>query len=588
MHARHLLLLVFLLGTVVPKVHSADMLDEIVLFARAGTPAMALRLMDRNQPSAGADPGPWQRWERARIDIYRSQGDWPAIMARADALPGAMAPGFAAWLRTQAVAAALALRQGEQARRRLMVLIWDGSPDALSRYLPQWRRMVIRSYLIDGRVQDAQTAMLRYQLDYGDGGDDWRLLRARVLLRAGRPAEAAAVLSRGKTAGARVLSLLARSRAGTISFQQARGESKPMLDGGKLDAALAYRLWATLAEAGQKAGNAAGTVDALEHALSFKRRAGDPDGLVSVRADTLWDAYAAYAQRLANRRQLLVGSFADWLSLAARLARRHPLDARALYAYLVLHADSAARRKAATRLVDLLSGDPERVQVLRQLFLESRHFVNLEAVPEPARRVLVDQAIAEGDTGLASRLMSGLTQAPAGADPLRWQLRRARVLILGGHHAEGVQVLRDLAEQPKVLEGDGFGRLTRVLLELANLGENQDAYDLFARLLAQVADPGHQRELLSWMADSRAAQQRYEEAALLYLKSAILPDVNSMDPRARTARYHAAEMLGKANLKSDARSVYRGLLGVTKEPARRAALERAIQELRLKPDEPGD
>jgi hypothetical protein len=76
---------------------------------------------------------------------------------------------------------------------------------------------------------------------------------------------------------------------------------------------------------------------------------------------------------------------------------------------------------------------------------------------------------------------------------------------------------------------------------------------------------------------------QFDQAALLYLQSAMLPGPTTMDPWAQTARFNAAESLKKAGLSEDARRIYQGLLKITQDPARRALLNRSIQQLWLKP-----
>ena len=90
-----------------------------------------------------------------------------------------------------------------------------------------------------------------------------------------------------------------------------------------------------------------------------------------------------------------------------------------------------------------------------------------------------------------------------------------------------------------------------------------------------------QREILYWIADSRAALGAHQQAAELYLRSAAYQHPTGGDMWGQTARYHAAEQLGKAGLTRDARLVYRALLKHTEDAKQRAVLERNIQQLWL-------
>ena len=63
--------------------------------------------------------------------------------------------------------------------------------------------------------------------------------------------------------------------------------------------------------------------------------------------------------------------------------------------------------------------------------------------------------------------------------------------------------------------------------------------------------------------------------------SAMVVDAKAQDPWAQTARYQAAESLAKAGLQNDARDLFQQLLDTTKDPSRRAVLNREIQRLWL-------
>ncbi len=560
-----------------------DLLGEISRLARGGTPHLAVRLMDEHQPPSHVNPLAWARWERERIYIYEAQADWPAVLARLRRLPKEVPADFVIWAEATMANAEVEMGQGRQARERMARLIWGAHHDAVADHLTGWRRLIIRSYLTEGRVEDAQTAMLRYQLDYGDGSEEWRLLRARVLVRAGRADEAEFLLRDLPRPEARALSLLASSRSGHISSHKLRENVMGLLQDEGLEAGLAYQLWGTLAEAARREGDGESRIVALEHAVALLHRTLVADSPVQPDADRLWAAYETYAQELANQQQLLVGNFPAWFALAESMAAEQPVRARAVYAYLALNTDNgAASDEAHGQLVGLQEVE-HGPQVLRQLYLNSKRFQNADAVPRAARYALVEQAIGEGDILLASRLMRGLDQAPAGTDAMVWGLRRARVLILGGQPSEGIAVLRGLLDSQQSLSPELVDRTNQVLFDLQTLGQHQVAYELFGKVLERVQDPKAARELLFWMADSLAAEDQHVAAARLYLRSAMMPGPHAMDPWAQSARYRAAEALAEAGLRDDARFLYEGLLKATEEPDRQAVLRRTIQQLWLMP-----
>ncbi|HEY3487266.1 MAG TPA: tetratricopeptide repeat protein, partial [Gammaproteobacteria bacterium] len=222
------------------------------------------------------------------------------------------------------------------------------------------------------------------------------------------------------------------------------------------------------------------------------------------------------------------------------------------------------------------------MQLLRQLFVDTRPFPTMANIPDPVRYALVDDALAKNDIVLAGRLMSGFETVPAGADPFEWNLRRARILVLGGQHAEGIAVLNKLLQTDLQLERAGWDRVLQVVFDLQTVGRHEDAIDLFKNILQRPLEPQLQREILYWQADSYKALEDHPRAAWLYLKSATLFDAQGLDPWGQTARFQAAEVLAEAGLTEDARRIYEELLRITPEPERRAAIKYKLQELWLK------
>jgi len=600
-----------------PNVGTAD-LDEVRTLAEGGAASLALRLLDRGQPSAKTDTAGWTQWERERVQIYAATKDWAAMIKRLDNLPPGLPAEFVRWARTQQAQAYLAGGDAPAARGVLRRLIWTGDkPEA--KWLAQWRHLIIRTYLEQGRSQDAYTALLRYQQDYGEATLADVMLRARILLGLGRPGDAARLLrSHAKTPEGAMLYRLARLRSGAVTahdalrgaLQQARAAQKkrsekgkkarkdqPASDGhsaggaGQDSPALAAQQWAVVAEAARHAGDRATRAYALERVISASRDRPLPAGLFSFDGDSLWDAYTDYAVHLGNRAHFLIGDDDRWFAAAEKARKKTPVRARSLYALLMLHGqDSASRVRAAKAYVSTLKPDAGDDALLTSLFLHSpRHFPKVGEVPLPVRYALVDIGLKQSDIELASRVMATINRPPKGTDTFMWQLRRARIFVYGGRPARGAAVLRTLLKRPTPSDSEGtesldkeqIEHLLQVIFDLQTLGENDTAVDLFKMALQRSDDIRLSREILYWMGDSRKAQKRYVDAARLYLKSAMYGDPQAMDPWAQTARYQAAGALAKAGLRHDARDLYRQLLAVTTDPARRAVLTHDMQQLWL-------
>jgi len=559
--------------------HAGD-LDEVRSLAAAGAHTLALDLLDTEQAPPERDLKGWMRWERERARLLAAEGAWERLAERLAGVPEGVPPAFARWAGSRRAEALLELGEGAEARRVLRGLLW--APKSAPEAIRQWRRLVIRSYLVEGRPRDAYTALLRYRHDYGAGEGAEAVLNGQVLLAQGRAGDAARYLAEVEGNQATIFRLLARLRAGEVPAWRVARDLRALLRNRDLQPAERQLLWAAIAEAAGAAEDWGSQVTALEELLAFDAPLALQAGIFSHTPDTLWQAYLDYAGSVGNRQQLLLGDDAAWLAEAEAAAKRFPARSRAIYALLALQGATGEGRSAGHRgLTRALTSRSWGMAVLRQLYLQAERFAGIEAVPPAVRQTLVDPAIAGGEIQLASRLLEGLAEPPSGTDRVMWQLRRARVFIMAGAHAQGIVVLDTLAESAGELPRRQVDRLVQVLFDLQTVEQHEAAYALFETLFAQVEEAALRRELLYWMADSRRAQSRHREAARLYLRSAGLHRADAMDPWAQTARYQAAKSLAEAGLVEDARRIYRQLLGVTEDTARRAVLERELQQLWL-------
>jgi hypothetical protein len=563
----------------------AQDLSAIGQLARDGAPGLSLSLLDQIQPDFENNPEGWLFFERQRIEIMRGWQQWDDLLQRLQNIPASAPPEFRHWAVVEMANAELQLGDGDGARNLLRRLVWQPPGILTPEQFSLYRRLIIRSYLIDDLLEDARRAMVRYQQDYGTGGSEWRGLQARVLLRAGRADDAAQLLASEQTTDNEILALklLAQLRARQRDSMSILGEARKAAEVKGINPGDQARLWNVAAEAASLGGGHLTAIRALEKAaiLSFSLPPGD--NLFALGGDQLWDRYRKYALEEGNAMQLLIGRDESWLAEASRSRQKTPEKFRAFNVIVMLNATSpSARVKAYEQYLASVTAMPDGIRLLRRLFLGTRQFPTAAMVPDPVRYLLVDDALARNDIGLASELMSDFVQAPAGADPMEWGLRRARVLILGGQHTEGAKVLNEMAaditEKPRQTQD----RLVQVIFDLQAVGKHEDAIALFETLLKQPLQPELRRELLFWQADSYKALNSHARAAWRYLQSATLLDAVGMDPWGQTARFRAAEVLADAGLIDDARRLYQGLMKVTAEPARRAMIKNKLQELWLK------
>ena len=571
-----------LLAAFLPGAVTAANLAEVTELAGSGAAQLALKVLDRGQPAAPEAPEEWQRWERQRIRVLESLQDWQAVARRLADPPAAASPAFRRWAREKRARALLDAERPRAARNELARLIWagEGGPPP-AEDLARWRRLVIRAYQAEGRNRDAYAALLRYRQDHGGGDDEQALLQARVLLANGLPADAAALLEGAEEPQARALRQLARVRADGTVAHEVLPVVRDLAEEPELGARGRRLAWTAVAEAAAAAGEPAARVVALERLLGAGAPGERP--LFEARPADLWQAYLEYAERAGNRARLLLGEDAAWFDLAAKAAERdQPVRRRAVLALLARRAGAEAdRRRAAADLASDLLAHPWGLETGERLFLGASEGERPDAAPDNLLRALVDRAIRRGDLARASELQGRITATPEGPDRAQAYLRRAKVFILGGRPERGIATMHRLLEEVAGLGPDQRDRLLQLVFDLQTLDEHEDALALFETLLSREERAEVRRELYYWMADSHGARGEHLQAARLYLRSAMLPGAETMDPWAQSARYQASKSLTEAGLLEDAATLLRRLLEATKEPGRRAVIRRDLQQLNL-------
>lgn len=559
--------------------------------AGAGAPGLALERMDAAQPDAGEVPAAWARWERARIRILVEAGGLGRALERLAATPGQAPPDYRRWAATRS--AELHLERGDAASARAVLrrLLWRRDTHADAGQRRDWRRLVVRSYLVGDRVDDAVTALRRFEQDFGDHTSTWVVLRTRVLLRAGLAAEAAEAADRLPADPAdelHALALLARLRGERLAPAEAGRRARAAAGAEGTDPADAARFWFVVAEAARARGAAAERALATERSAARARALPAGDRLFRVDGDALWSAWLALGRDYANREQLLIGEDAAWFEAVEAALPEYPVRARSLLAVVALEGAAGARDRAHRALLERLGGDGPGLVVARRAYLHADRFAGLADVPEIVRYRLVDDALQRDDLALATRLMRELPEAPADVSPFAWRLLRARVLVLGGRREQGLRALKDLLADHPDLSGEALDRFLQVVFDLQGAQANEAALELL-RILGRRDLPGQRRrELLYWRAESHEALDRPRRAATLYLRSATLLDGRGGDPWGQTARYHAARMLARAGFVGDARRIYEVLLRVTEDESRRSTLRQRLQKLGLREPAPAD
>ena len=556
-----------------------ERLDLLKRISAAGAPLLTLKMLEQAQPGIDQDLYEWILWEQERLAILARWQQWDQLLVRVEALPLDIPAQFRQQTASYKARAYLELGQTRSARKVLREQIWQNLARDSAEY-ENWRRLIIESYIDDARIEDARVAMLRFDQDFDSTDLDWLLLRARVLVESQRYQQAIRVLQGRDEWQARLVSMLANFRLGRIAKGELWRQVVKRIEDKGLSGEERASLWALGYYAAQEM-SPVDRVVALE--WLFRSGARSPLKLFQLPVDLLWQAYIDYAELVGNRSELLLGDDEQWLQLAAAASKATPIKARSLFAMLMLRSGSedAGNRAASGYMQTFAEVDEAEHQLLESLFNRSKTFSNARNIPAGIRYQLVDLALQSADIEEATRLMSGLNSVPPGSSALDWQLRQSRVLILGGRYDEGNQVLESLIGDYVEADVDATDRILQVLFDLQTVGLHQQAIAHFNQLLRLQLEPAQSREIFYWIGDSYRGLEQYEQAALLYLQSAMLPGAETMDPWAQTARYNAAESLQAAGLVDDARRIYQGLLRVTEDAARRSVLSHKIQQLWL-------
>lgn len=434
---------------------AADSFQTALQLYQAGSPRLALARVERDQ-GPQSDQAAWYDWESLRLDLLSATQQPAEIIQRAQTYPRNAPRDFLQKALGHTVWAQMELNQQVAARRSLARLIWQFELNAAD--LKWARRLVIRSYLLDHKPDEAYRAMLRYQQDYSPLPKEVATDFAQGLLAQERVMEATTWLSALDATSPSLLAL--QMKSGLISPEAAITQARTVLQQTQQPVA-AYV--AVIADAAALMRDDRQQIAALEQWF-------DSAKTDSARMQQLWQAYQREAERLGNQAQVLRGDDAAWLALAASRAE-DGLGQRALYAYLAQQGASPGLRELA----------------------QAKLFAALVAAQLEGTAVqLFDAALWGGktvsDMELERLLAFLVTDLPAAATrPLyftagRLQERRKNLLAAADYFAQAV--LKSDLSQPDALALLALQR-TRYNLEQAGFKDDADAF--YQRAIAQTA-----------------------------------------------------------------------------------------------------
>lgn len=556
---------------------------RVELLLESGAYDLALRRINDIQANV-TDTREWLEWENLRFELYRKRADWDQLAERLLSLPGDVPEIQRQELMTHAAELLLDSGRGESVREILRALIWRAGGD--SRQLNYWRRLVVRSYLVDDSTHDAQIAMSLYDREYLPADADWDYLFAQVLLRRGDAAGAAQRLGSVQKPAARVLRLLSRLRAGVDPPELVLSKSAELRDSLSERSSLVGATWAVAAEAATQASDRAARVHALEQLFNGAALPAE-FSLFDLKVADLWQAYEALGSDLGNSENLLFGDPEPWMALAESMkGEGSALEARAINAAVARKSrEEEDRERLHLAFYERLEAAELDALAVR-LYESEAVFPSVDHVPDTVRHRLVADAIEQRDMKRAARFARHLASPNGGQTQVQWDLTRARLALYAGDFSQSESILRSVILSREEFEREVADRVLQPVFDLQSVGRGEVAFELFQHMYDRVASAKQKREILLWLGDAKKSQEEYEIAAEFYLRSAYAAS-RAQDQWGQSARYHAAEALAEAHLLEDARRIYEQLLKEVGEGKQAAALQRRLQELWVKKQEQG-
>ena len=548
---------------------------------------LAMRMIEQHQQDYPEFTPEWYDFEFAYVQTLASLERWQDIIDRSDqliarAIPGQqITPNIVAWFETQKAIALLKLGEPEQALNLSRKLLWEGKGKDRDR-TALWRRLIIRAYLQLDYAEDANKGLLKYRRDYGDYKTDWKLLQAEAMLRADRPAEVIDLLVDEDSHKARALRLLAAVRARPDYAAHYIKDIRGLLADAALSQAQQRAYLYVLYEAHLTKKDLPAAADTAEQLLALSRTHAMLGDNFRVKPDDLWNLYEQIGERAGNQYSLLKGNDSAWYDRAGKIEKQQPVRARGMYAVIAFSASGDSKRQAGHKaLADSLSTTDGGLEVINQLYMQSNRAGSQDNLPVEVRYRLVDHALSVGDITLAAKMMKSLPQPPPGQGYFDWQMRKARVLILEGDYEQGEQELVTSLQNIEELNTDMVDRYLQVVFDLQTIKRHEQALALFDLLPIAAMDDKLKREIYFWKAESNYEIERYDQAALLYMKSAKAADDTMTDLWAQSARYKASDALLKAHLYDDAQYAYSELLRITSSDSRKRLIRQKLQHIQL-------
>lgn len=512
---------------------------------------------------------------RERWELLEEQGRWDILTTelarRFEEQPGS--EFLEVGLRLSS--ALLMGAKGSRAQAVSRTLLAEGQLDPGA--VQEIRRNIIKAYIAQGLIADAEIAAQRYQLEYAPDETSWRLLRARIALAGHRPKDAVFQLIGAQSYEVQLWRAFAQWRSGALPIDLAltRLGAVPIPED---LVRLESTRHAMLAEVASEVGYVRSRVGAIEYLLLHKAKA-DPL-LAKQDSDSLIKSYRALGQTVLKDLSLRDDQVTTaWQALATG-GDLDALEARSLCVYLLTLALPQREQQLAHSWLVRQLLDQGYAGLLGSFYGENGLLGRYSDLEDETLLLLVDQALAESDFGRAADLQSMIDGPPQGVNHGAWVLRSARLQILGGNAGGGAAELKVWLTQLQAMAPASLDQVMQVMFDLQFLGKHRLALELFEAVTPLVQTPGQKRELLYWVAQSWAELDDHIRSAAYFVESAFWAGATA-DPWSRSALYRAGQELESGALYDDAGVIYHQLLGGTTDPKLQAKLRYRLAQLQL-------
>ncbi len=536
-----------------------------------------------NQAPRALPTDEWFAWERQIWSLYAYRNKWQELYSRATQVP----PSFPKSIRNealdQAINALLEQSKGTEARNMLIRQMVSTQPSVDT--IRQFRKRIIKSYLVDNLLSDAVLSMSNYQREFRYFDEDWLFQRAEVFLKLGQPEKAINILAPSDLPRARLLALYARLIHQSIPPEQGAERLDAILsrnDEGKLRSGLIEVEVAAVETYLTSLIDTHEYIKKLERYFIVKNESGDSvEGAfpLFILSD-LNGAYEDYAIRLIGDQGHLENDLPGIFDWVDSMSIAENLQQRVLSAYLLRRSKDPLQR---VKLCDLFLTsllNAGSIALMTDLFGPDAPLGEL-SIGGDVGLVLSNAMLEQGQVQLAAQVIDSMSETPSSNIGLdRWMLHEARVFVVAGRFLAGFQQLRQLINSYSELVSEQMDEILTPIFDLQKFRQHEHVLELLKLLRSKAISRRQDRELTYWIGESYQATHQYVTAANYFLYSALLEN-DGFDLWGISARYYAAQSLESAHLYGDARKLYRSLLDHVNDEARLTELNQKIQDLSL-------